>query len=202
MTTPVVMTTPKDMETIKRKVREVARLVSRKVFINFHPNTLTIIGFIITCYASLLYASGVFWLGGIVLLIGGMFDIIDGEVAKLTNKSSKFGAFLDSCVDRYSDFIILFGMFCWYYNIEQTLPIILIFLAILGSYIVSYTRARAEGLGIECKVGLGERGVRIPIIIIGSLFGSKIFIGFLLVIALLTNITGVYRIWWVWRKIK
>lgn len=185
------------MVTLKSKVRE-AILPVAKAFSKLHPNTLTLIGFVITCIACFFYATGVFWAGGIVLLIAGLFDVIDGEVAKLTGRTSKFGAFIDSSVDRYGDFIILFGIFLWYR--EQALPTILILLSILGSYIVSYTKARAEGLGYECKVGLGERAVRLPLIAIGSLFGTQIFIIFLWVVAIITNITGFYRIWWVWKQ--
>ena len=187
------------MEKIKRIIRQ-SILPIAKVFSVVHPNTLTLIGFIITCVASLLYGVGDFRVAGIVLLIGGLFDTIDGEVAKLTGKASKFGAFLDSCVDRYSDFIILLGIFWWYYTKHYTLPVILVLLSILGSYIVSYARARAESLGLACQVGIGERAIRIPLIVIGSLFGYRIFIGFLWLLMVMTNITGIYRIWWVWKK--
>ena len=87
------------------------------------------------------------------------------------------------------------------WNHNKTASILCI-LTILGSYLVSYTRARAEGLGIECKVGIGERGIRIPIIIIGSFFGAKLFVGFLWLLVILTGWTTLHRIWWVWRKFK
>lgn len=184
----------------KLKFRKLILPVAKQ-FTKFHPNTLTLIGFVIICISSLFYADGKFWVGGLILLIGGLFDVIDGEVAKLTGKASKFGAFLDSCIDRYEDFIILFGMFCWYIG-SGYLATILILLAILGNYIVSYTRARAESLGYECKVGLGERAFRIPFIAIGSFFGPRIFIVFLVVLVIIANTTGIYRILWVWKKFK
>ncbi|MCK4307058.1 CDP-alcohol phosphatidyltransferase family protein [candidate division WOR-3 bacterium] len=186
-------------ESLKTKVRELL-LPLAKLFSKVHPNLLTFIGFLITGVASFFYARGIFWLGGIILLVGGLFDTLDGEVAKLTGRESKFGAFLDSCIDRYSDFVILFGMFLWYMPLR--VPTILVLLAMFGSYIISYTRARAESLGCECKVGLGERAFRIVLLVVGSFFGPKIFIGFLLLFVIITNGTGIYRMLWVWRKLK
>lgn len=174
-----------------------------KIFSKVHPNILTLIGLIITCIASLFYAIGIFWVGGIILLIGGCFDTIDGEVARRTGRVSKVGSFLDSCIDRYADFIILFGMFLWYSReAKNYIPTVLILLAILGCFMVSYIRAKAESLSYDCKIGLGERGFRIPFIAIGSLFGSKIFIGFLVILVIITNITGVHRILVMWRNFK
>lgn len=170
-----------------------------KVFSIFHPNILTIIGFCITCLAGWIYSKGIFWLGGIILFLGAIFDVLDGEIAKSTGKASKFGAFLDSCLDRCSDFAILFGMFWWYLGRNNTASILSI-LTILGSFLVSYTRARAEGLGCECKVGICERALRIPIIIVGSFLGANIFVSFLWLLVILTGWTTLHRIWWVWKK--
>jgi CDP-diacylglycerol--glycerol-3-phosphate 3-phosphatidyltransferase len=191
------------METIKTKVKAVLIPVARG-FSGFHPNTLTLIGFLVTCIAGFLYAKGIFWLGGVVLLIAGLFDTIDGEVARITGRTSTFGAFLDSCIDRYADFVVLFGMFLWYSGRDTIghLSVSLILLTILGSFIVSYTRARAEALVLECKVGLGERAFRLPVVAIGSFFGPTVFVGFLFVLAAVTNATGIYRIWYVWRQTK
>ncbi len=189
-------------EDLKEKVRQWLKPLTL-FFKKFHPNFLTVFGFLITCVSGVFYAKGIFWLGGVILLLGGIFDVLDGEVAKLGNKGSKFGAFLDSTLDRYSDFVVLFGMFLFYSRslINQTpTPVILVILTIVGSYMVSYTRARAEGLGIECKVGFGERAIRIPIIIIGSFFGYKIFIYFLWLLAILTNLTAFQRMCYVWKK--
>lgn len=189
------------LEKLKGQVRERLKPLVR-LFEKFHPNFLTVIGFLVTCISGFFYAKGIFWLGGIILLLGGIFDVLDGEVAKLGNKVSKFGAFLDSTLDRYSDFVVLFGMFLFYSSglINQTTtPVILVLLIILGSYITSYTRARAEGLDIECKVGFGERAIRIPIIILGSFFGPRVFVGFLWLVVFLTNLTAIYRIYYVYK---
>ncbi|MDI6840747.1 MAG: CDP-alcohol phosphatidyltransferase family protein [bacterium] len=191
------------MKALKEWVRKVLLPVTR-VFSKLHPNWLTVIGLLVTIFASLFYGHGIFWAGGLLLLVGGLFDVIDGEVAKLTGKASKFGAFLDSCIDRYSDFIVLFGIFCWYITTDShrwtlNFASILVLLTILGSYMVSYTRARAEGIGIECKVGFGERAFRVPIIIIGSFLGPKIFLSFLLFLTCLTNLTAWYRMYWVYK---
>jgi CDP-diacylglycerol--glycerol-3-phosphate 3-phosphatidyltransferase len=187
------------METLRQKVRQIIFPVA-KIFAKWHPNVLTFIGFIITCFASFWYAKGWFRLGGVILFIGGMFDMIDGMVARIASKKSKFGAFFDSCLDRYSDFLILFGMFWWYIGESERIIATLVLLAILGSYMVSYAAGRAEGLGYKCRVGIGDRGVRTAIIIIGSLFGAKIFIGFLLLLVIVANGTGFYRIWWMWKE--
>ncbi len=186
-------------ESLKTKFREILFPLT-KAFHKVHPNFLTLIGFLITCVASVFYAKGIFWLGGVILLVGGLFDTLDGAVAKLTGKQSKFGAFLDSCLDRYSDFIILFGMFIWYS--AYTIPTILILLAMFGSSIISYTRARAATLGCECVVGLGERAFRIALLVVGSLFGPKIFVLFLFLFVIVTNATGIHRMLWVWRNLK
>ncbi|MCK4352556.1 CDP-alcohol phosphatidyltransferase family protein [candidate division WOR-3 bacterium] len=200
-------------ETLKTRGRKLLSPIT-KLFVKLHPNFLTLIGFLITVFAGIVYARGIFWLGGVILLVGGLFDVLDGEVAKLTNRVSKFGAFLDSCIDRYSDFIVLFGIFWWYmgsrnwevgigkYGGTLNLASILIILTILGSFMVSYTRARAEGIGIDCKVGLGERAFRVPVIVLGSLFGPKIFIGFLWLLAIITNLTAFYRMYYIGRRIN
>jgi len=186
------------IEILNIKCRRTLQPVTR-FFGKLHPNFLTFIGFLITVSASIFYARGIFWLGGIVLLVGGLFDVLDGEVAELTNRISKFGAFWDSCLDRYSDFIVLFGIFYWYLSTNR-LASILALLTILGSFIVSYIRARAEGIGIECKVGLGQRAFRVFIIVIGSFFGPELFVWFLWILVLATNLTAFYRMWYVWKR--
>ncbi|MFA5032507.1 MAG: CDP-alcohol phosphatidyltransferase family protein [bacterium] len=183
------------MDSIKLKVRKLLSPVAKGLS-GLSPDFLTIIGFIITCISGVYYSNGTFWIAGIILLVGGIFDMLDGEVARITNKVSKAGAFLDSCLDRVSDFVILFGMFLWYMKGNDISTCIITILTIGSSSIVPYARARAESLGQECKGGLADRGIRIPIIIIGSFFGPAIFIYFLWFLMITTILTAIYRIVW------
>ncbi|MBI4723143.1 MAG: CDP-alcohol phosphatidyltransferase family protein [Candidatus Stahlbacteria bacterium] len=173
-----------------------------KLLSGVNPDLITVLGFIITCIAGVYYKEGIFWLAGIILLVGGIFDILDGEIARITNKTSKAGAFLDSCLDRCSDFVIFFGMFLWYLKSNNTSASILAVLAIGGSFLVPYARARAESLGQTCKSGFADRGIRIPIIIIGSLLGARVFVYFLWLLVITTIWTGIYRIVWARKKLE
>jgi len=177
----------------------ITKLLAR---LKISPNFFTLIGFIITIVAGLLYGKGIFLLAGITLIVAGLFDILDGEIARISEGETKFGAFLDSTLDRYSDFAILAGMFYYYYYYRNTLACSFVLLTILGSYLVSYTRARAESIGEECKVGIGDRAIRVIIIVIGSFFGPKIFVAFLGLLVVLTNLTAIYRIYYVWKQLK
>jgi archaetidylinositol phosphate synthase len=152
------------------------------------PNHLTICGFILSIVCFFVYRSGWELLGGIFLLLCGFFDVMDGAVARLTSQQTTFGGFLDSVVDRYSDFLVLAGMLLGgLANLSWTL------FAILGSFMVSYTRARAEAAGTgKLAVGLAERGERLLILAIFSVLRLTNY-GVILV-ALLSNITAVQRI--------
>lgn len=183
----------------RKPLLPIARLLAKS---RISPNLFTLIGFIITIFAGFLYGKGAFLFAGITLIVAGLFDILDGDIARISKKVTKFGAFLDSTLDRYSDFAILMGMFYYYYYSRNTLACSLVLLTILGSYLVSYTRARAESLGESCKVGIGDRAIRIIIIIIGSFFGPRIFVAFLGLLAVLTNLTAIYRIYYVWKQLK
>lgn len=214
------------MQAIKLKVRKLFFPLA-KIFSGVNPDLLTFTGFIITCVAGFYYSRGAFFIAGIFLLIGGIFDMIDGEVARITNKVSKAGAFFDSCIDRCSDFVVFFGMFLWYikYAMAKTgdfsykllsyteifrigtwqfyyTAVIFCVLAIGSSFLVPYARARAESLGQECKGGLADRGVRVPVIIIGSFFGPKVFVYFLWLIVIMTIGTGIYRVIWAKGRLK
>jgi phosphatidylglycerophosphate synthase len=139
------------------------------------PNTITIIGFILNIVVAAIFIQGgnedhldlryVGW-GGAMILFAGLFDMIDGRLARVSNQSSKFGAFFDSVIDRYSEMVMFLGI-CYYLVAQDYfLSSLFAFLALIGSVMVSYIRARAEGLGIECSDGLMQRPERI--ILIGS----------------------------------
>ena len=134
-----------------------------------HPNYLTLIGLAINIGAAVLFAKGVFFWGGLVVIFAGIFDIVDGEVARRTKRVTKFGAFFDSVIDRYSDVVLLLGLVIWYAKLNSMFYVGLTGLVLIGSLMTSYTRARAESLIPSCKVGFLERPERIVLLIIGAL---------------------------------
>jgi CDP-diacylglycerol--glycerol-3-phosphate 3-phosphatidyltransferase len=180
---------------------------------NVHPNAVTWAGLIFTLIAANFFRQGAFFSGGIFLTIAGTCDVLDGQIARRTNRKNKFGAFLDSTVDRYSDILIFLGI-AIYFNALYIH--ILIILAITGSLLTSYTRSRAGALGIDCKVGLMQRPERITYIIgaaildkllgwiFKALFGAEhlLIIAVLWFIAIISNITVIQRISHVKRQLE
>ena len=163
-----------------------------------HPNILTLIGLLINIFAMILFANGIFFWAGLVIVFAGIFDIVDGEVARRTGRVTKFGAFFDSVIDRYSDMLLLLGLVIWYARINRIFYVGLTGLVLIGSVLTSYTRARAESLIPACKVGFLERPERIVLLIIGSLWDRMAAV--LWVIAILSNWTVSQRIWYTWRE--
>ncbi len=149
------------------------------------PNGVTLIGFIITIWAAgiLIYGAEtgqrndpqyITWFG-VILLLAGIFDMLDGQLARTTGKISIFGAFFDSIIDRYSEMIMFFGIAYYLVSFDYFLSGIFSFFAMIGSIMVSYARARAEGLGYECKVGIMQRPERILLIGISALLYGLVF---------------------------
>ena len=134
-----------------------------------HPNVLTAVGLAINGVAAYMLSRGEFLYAGLVVLFGAIFDLVDGEVARSSDRVTRFGGILDSVLDRYSDLILLMGMLVYYASINRFGYIILTAVAMTGSVLVSYTRARAENEIEKCKVGFLERPERIVLIIIGAL---------------------------------
>ena len=167
------------------------------------PNAVTVAGFVLTLLSTVMIGMGILSWGGLVLWAASMFDILDGALARYANKVSKFGAFLDSTLDRYSESITVLGLaFYFAYEPGRETEILLIFLTLIGSWMVSYTRARAEGLGIECKVGLLQRPERLTILITGLLLNvvlPALWIA-LWLLAILTNVTAFQRIYEVYTQ--
>ena len=176
--------------------------------IGFTPNLVTTTGFVLNLVAAgmFLYAANEFtdsttivgWSGG-VILFAGLFDMMDGRLARMGNMSSKFGALWDSTLDRYSELFTLFGVAMYLILNGWIISGIVTFFAMVGSVMVSYVRARAEGLGIECKVGLMQRPERVVLTSLGAILcGIFDNIWFLVVpiiiIAILANITAFWRI--------
>ena|SRR4030042_1156052 len=167
--------------------------------IPFSPNILTIIGFLITVLAAFIIPYNI-RLGGVVILIGGLFDMLDGIVARVGGKTTKFGAFLDSVLDRYSDAAIFLAV-AWYLAEKGDHTGAFLSLGTLvGAFLISYTRARAEGLGESCHTGIMERPERIILLIFAALTGWITPV--LWIMLVLTHITVVQRIYHVRRKMS
>jgi len=171
--------------------------IAKKIFIS--PNALTITGFVITLIASVTVANNLFW-GGVLILVAGFFDMLDGAVARAHNKFSDFGAFLDSVLDRYSDSFIFLGFVAYFFNIRSITGICLSLGTMIGALLISYTRARAEGLGRECKVGIMERPERVILLAIAAITGwVEPIMGILF---MLTHVTVIQRMYHVWKVMK
>ncbi len=162
------------------------------------PNNLTLIGLAINIVGAVLFAKGLFFWGGLVVILAGLFDIMDGEVARRTKRVTKFGAFFDSVIDRYSDVVLLLGLVIWYAKLNSMFYVGLTGIVLIGSLMTSYTRARAESLIPSCKVGFLERPERIVLLILGSLFNRMAQV--LWVMAILSNWTVSQRIWYTWQE--
>jgi len=164
------------------------------------PNMLTVAGLVTTLGAAALLAFGYQRPGGAVIIPASLFDALDGALARLGDQKSSYGAFLDSTLDRWAEIALYLGLLCWYIQRGAKLEIVLIYLTIAGSLMVSYTRARAEGVGIECRVGLFTRAERILTLIAGLLL--QLMPWALGILALFTNITAVQRLWHVRQATK
>ena len=164
------------------------------------PNALTAIGLLLNIGAACALGYGQFLLAGLIMLGASVFDFLDGPVARKTNTATPFGAFFDSVVDRYSDMALYFGLLVYYADLNRFFYVVLVALAMTGSVMVSYTRARAESLIGSCKVGFMERPERIVLLIIGALFDRMAAV--LWVIAVLANVTVVHRIVYTWQMTR
>jgi len=157
-----------------------------------NPNLLTFIGFGINLLAAYLFAYGYFRWAGATIILAGFFDMADGRVARLEGRVTPFGGFYDSVMDRYSDLCLLIGLLIYYGRINRFFYVSLVAVSMIGSVMVSYTRARAENVIPSCKVGFLERPERVVLIIIGALFDRMAPV--LWLIAVLSNVTVIHRI--------
>lgn len=181
--------------TDKLRVRFKGLLDPVGAFLNklgIHPNTMTLLGLVGHLGAAILLAIGQIQWGGLVVLLTAPFDALDGTMARLRGKPSRFGGFLDSVVDRYAELVLLGGLLVYYVRGDQWLPALLVYVAAAGSTMVSYTRARGEGLGITVKTGLLTRLERYIVIIACLLLNIPLVMVWIL--AILTNFTALQRI--------
>jgi phosphatidylglycerophosphate synthase len=167
--------------------------------IPFSPNVLSVIGFIITVTAAFVIPHSL-RLGGLCIMIGGIFDILDGIVARTTGRATKFGAFLDSVLDRYSDAFLFFSI-AWYLAAhgDHTGSFLSIG-TLVGAFLISYARARAEGLGESCHTGIMERPERIIMLIVATLTGWLVPV--LWIMLILTHVTVIQRVYYVWKRMR
>ncbi len=166
------------------------------------PNALTLIGFGFMCGIGVVLALGNFALGGILIIVAGIFDALDGTLARMTNRVTVFGAFLDSTTDRFAEGALFLGMLHAFLQRGMIWVAYVLFFALLGSLMVSYARARAEGIQVECKEGLLTRFERIALLVLGliltAFFGDLPLLIVLSLLAVFTNVTAVQRIWLVY----
>jgi CDP-diacylglycerol---glycerol-3-phosphate 3-phosphatidyltransferase len=176
------------------------RIVKLLARFNINPNILTFTGVLISFWAAWEFGYGNFFRGALVIILAGMFDMLDGEVARVSRSVTPFGAFYDSVIDRYSDTIILQGLMVYYARQQELGYVVLVGIVIMGAVLTSYARARAESLIPTCKVGFMERPERIVLLIIGGL--SHRMEAVLWVLAVLGNWTVINRIYYTWKELN
>ena len=164
-----------------------------------NPNILTFIGVVISLCAAWSFGFGEFVRGALIVILAGLFDMLDGEVARVTRSVTRFGAFYDSVIDRYSDIILLQGLMVWYARQQRLGYVVLVGVVFMGAIMTSYTRARAESLIPTCKVGFMERPERIVLLIIGGLTNRMEAV--LWILAVLGNWTVINRIYYTWKEL-
>jgi len=191
--------------------RAVDGIVHGLAKLNPNPNHLTFLGLLINVLAAILYGYGHFFYAGLVLLFANVFDILDGAVARKLQRVTRFGAFFDSVIDRYSDITVFVGITTYYAREQSTLYVVLSGIALVGSVLVSYTRARAESLIPKCKVGFLERPERVVLLIIASLTevpwaASHFYLHkmhqVLWLMAVLSHWTVLHRVYHTWREVQ
>jgi len=161
------------------------------------PNQLTVLGLGVSALAAWAFARGQLRLGALLLTLAGLFDLFDGSLARLAGQETSFGAFLDSVVDRYSDLIVLLGVLLLYERRGDGAGGLLAMATLVGTVMVSYTKARAQSIGISCEIGLMERPERLIGLIVGATF--NVLTPVMIVLAVLTNVTALQRIFYVRR---
>jgi CDP-diacylglycerol--glycerol-3-phosphate 3-phosphatidyltransferase len=190
---------------ITRKIGDVCwyaydAVIRSFVKIRIDPNILSFTGFAINLVAAYLFAYGYFRWAGVTIIVGGVFDLTDGPTARRTRRVTPFGGFFDSVLDRYSDLFLLTGLLVYYGRVNRFMYVVVVALAMIGSVMTSYARARAENLIPSCKVGFLERPERVVLIIIGALFNRMAPV--LWVIVVLSNLTVIHRVIHTYREAR
>jgi CDP-diacylglycerol---glycerol-3-phosphate 3-phosphatidyltransferase len=175
------------------------QIVRALTFFRINPNFLTFTGVLFSFWAAWHFGHGWLRTGALIVILAGLFDTLDGEVARLSGSETRFGAFYDSVIDRYSDIILLQGLMVWYARQQRLGYVVLVGIAFMGAIMTSYARARAESLIATCKVGFMERPERIVLLIIGGLLNRMEAV--LWVLAVLGNWTVISRIYYTWKEL-
>jgi CDP-diacylglycerol--glycerol-3-phosphate 3-phosphatidyltransferase len=187
-----------DKQTFKDNARRVLNpIVSFLGSLGVSPMLVSIFGLVISVYGATVVARGSLFWGGVWLIVAGLCDVLDGSLARSRNTASRFGAFIDSTFDRISELAYFSGLIIYYVTRPQGFSVSLIVLVcvVLGaSFLISYARARLEGLGYECKVGWMERPERLALLIVGLLLGSRVLAVVLVILAAGSVITVAQRI--------
>ncbi len=181
--------------------RQAEALMSAIGRIPITPNQVTVIGVALTFVAAVLVALGYLRWAGVVLIVAGTFDILDGALARSSGRSYPYGAFLDSTLDRYSEGAIYIGLAAYFASTPGPLQrwlLLATVAALAGSFLVSYVRARAQSLGFTCESGIFARPERVVVTVVGLIFGGVWLYGVVFLLAILTNLTALQRIREVW----
>ncbi|MGD1048401.1 MAG: CDP-alcohol phosphatidyltransferase family protein [Candidatus Krumholzibacteriaceae bacterium] len=188
--------------TVKNRLRGLLDpVVSLLMRIGVPPTAVTVAGLVLSLAGAFAIARGAFIAGGVLVIVSGICDTLDGSLARRTGRESAFGAFIDSTIDRVAE-LACFGALVVYYagrGEAGRAGLVLAIVALAGSFLTSYTRARAEGLGLECRVGLLERPERVALLVLGLLLGARALLVVIACLAVLTMVTSVQRIVHVYR---
>ena len=157
------------------EMRELAR--DRLIESRLTPNAISLTGFVLNLVAAALITQDLFFLAGVAFVVGSLMDMLDGRYSRMSGKGTPFGAFLDSTLDRIEEGVVLAAIAAYFAEAGDELAVGAVVLTVVGSYMVSYTRARAEALGVECKVGIATRPVRVVILSAGLLFAKGASLG-------------------------
>jgi len=174
-------------------------IVRGLTYFKINPNILTFTGVVISFWAAWNLGHGRLMRGALIIILAGLFDMLDGEVARVSRSETRFGAFYDSVIDRYSDIILLQGLMVWYARQQRLGYVVLVGVVFMGAVMTSYARARAESLIPTCKVGFMERPERIVLLIIGGLANRMEAV--LWILAVLGNWTVINRIYYTWKEL-
>jgi CDP-diacylglycerol--glycerol-3-phosphate 3-phosphatidyltransferase len=173
------------------------------------PNAISITGLLLNLVAAVLVTQRLFFLAGLTFILGSLMDMLDGRYSRMSGKGTPFGAFLDSTLDRIEEGAVLTAVAAYFASRGDEFAVAAVVVVVLGSLMVSYTRARAEALGVECRLGLGTRPVRVVVLSIGLVFAKGAGIGdfellaaAIYAMAVLTALTVVQRVWHVRRELQ
>lgn len=190
-----------------REWRGVAR--DRLIESRLTPNAISMVGLVLNLVAAGLILFEFFFLAGVAFVVGSIMDTLDGRYSRMSGKGTLFGAFLDSTLDRIEEGVVLMAIAAYFASQGDELAVAMCVLVVLGSLMVSYTRARAEALGVRCEVGLATRPVRVVLLSIGLIFAKGASLGdfellapAIYVMAALTSLTVIQRVWHVRRELS